>query len=116
MKKTFFSMSALLFIVTACKKETVVSDTTIVTDTTIVATETAEATKPMDSAAMMKAWEAYATPGEAHKTLALDNGNWTAESTMWMGPNDQKPMKSTMTANIKMIMGGRYQEQGIRAI
>ena len=110
MKKTFFSMSALLFIVTACKKETVVSDTTIVTDTTIVATETAEATKPMDSAAMMKAWEAYATPGEAHKTLALDNGNWTAESTMWMGPNDQKPMKSTMTANIKMIMGGRYQE------
>lgn len=113
MKKTILSLAAIVLLTAACKKaeETPATDATA-TDSTAVApnTETAEAAKPMDSAAMMKAWEAYATPGEPHKMLAMDNGNWDCESTMWMGPDDQKPMKTKMASTSKMIMGGRYQE------
>lgn len=112
MKKSILSIAALILMTAACKKaeETPAADTTMAADTTAVKTETAEAAKPMDSAAMMKAWEAYATPGEAHKMLAADNGNWEAESTMYMSANDPKPMKTKMTASTKMVMGGRYQE------
>lgn len=112
MKKTILSLMALALMTAACKKTetTTVADATATTDSTAVATETAEAAKPMDSAAMMKAWQAYATPGEAHKMLAMDNGNWEAESTMYMTANDPKPMKTKMTATAKMVMGGRYQE------
>ena len=96
----------------SCKKaeETPAADTTPTDSTAVAPTETAEAAKPMDSAAMMKAWQDYATPGEAHKMLAMDNGNWNAESTMYMGANDPNPMKTAMTATTKMVMGGRYQE------
>lgn len=59
--------------------------------------------------AMMKAWEAYATPGDMHKELAKEVGTWTSESTMWMKPNDPNPMKSKGTAEIEMAYGGRYQ-------
>lgn len=112
MKKTILFLAAIVLMTAACKKaeETPAADAAAPADTTAVATETAEAAKPMDSAAMMKAWEAYATPGEAHKMLAMDNGNWDCESTMWMGPDDQKPMKTKMAATSKMVMGGRYQE------
>lgn len=111
MKKTILSLAALVLLTAACKKaeETPASDTTV-TDSTTVKTETAEAVKPMDSAAMMKAWEAYATPGDAHKMLAMDNGNWNIESTMWMKPDDPNPTKSKMTSTSKMILGGRYQQ------
>lgn len=112
MKKTILSFAAFLLVMTACKKaeETPAADATTPADTTAVTSETAEAAKPMDSAAMMKAWEAYATPGEPHKMLAMDNGNWVCESTMWMAPDDPKPMKTKMTSTSKMVMGGRYQE------
>jgi uncharacterized protein DUF1579 len=62
-----------------------------------------------DEAAMMKAWEEYATPGPMHKMLADETGNWTADTKMWMDPT-KKPEVSTMKAEIKMILGGRYQE------
>lgn len=62
-----------------------------------------------DSAAMMKAWEAYMTPGKYHQMLAKDDGNWNEEITMWMSPSGP-PEKSTATAVNTMIMGGRYQE------
>lgn len=111
-KKTILSLAALIVMTAACKKaeDAPATDAAATADTTAVATETAEAAKPMDSAAMMKAWEAYATPGEPHKMLAMDNGNWDAESTMYMSANDPKPMKTKMAATTKMIMGGRYQE------
>jgi len=111
MKKTILTLAALALMTASCKKaEPATTEPVTVTDSTAVKEETAEAAKPMDSAAMMKAWEAFATPGEAHKMLASENGNWNAEATMWMSPDDQKPQKSTMTASIKMILGGRYQE------
>jgi hypothetical protein len=58
---------------------------------------------------MMKAWEAYMTPGEMHKLLAASDGEWTADISMWMDPAGQ-PMKSTGTMTNKMIFDGRYQE------
>ena len=70
------------------------------------ANETPEA--PMDSAAMMKAWQSYMTPGEEHKLLAKANGKWNEEITMWMSP-DAPPTKNTATAENKMIMNGLYQ-------
>ena len=63
----------------------------------------------MDSAAMMKNWIDYMTPGKAHKWLADANGTWTGEVNMWMSP-DAPPTKSTTTSTNKMIMGGRYQQ------
>lgn len=112
MKKTMLSFTAIVLMATACKKadETPAADATPPVDTTAMASETAEATKPMDSAAMMKAWETYAAPGEPHKMLAMDNGNWDCESTMYMSANDPKPMKTKMTGTSKMILGGRYQQ------
>jgi len=105
-------MVALLLMTAACKKnvEKAADANAVPTDTTTVKTETAEAAVPMDSAAMEKAWIAYATPGEAHKMLAKDDGNWDEEVTMWTKPNDPKPMKTKMTATAKMVFGGRYQE------
>ncbi len=111
MKTTILSLAAIVLMTIACKKaEETPADATTPADTTAVPTETAEAAKPMDSAAMMKAWEAYATPGEPHKMLAMDNGSWDCESTMYMSANDPKPMKTKMTSTSKMVMGGRYQE------
>ncbi len=111
MKKTILSFAAMVLMMTACKKseETMITDETA-TDTTVVTTETTEAAQPMDSVAMMKAWEAYATPGELHKMLAMDNGTWDCESTMYMSENDPNPMKTKLTGVSKMILGGRYQE------
>lgn len=49
------------------------------------------------------------TPAEQHKMLALENGTWHEEMTMWMEPGAE-PMKNTMTAESKMIYGNRFQE------
>ncbi len=62
-----------------------------------------------DQEAMMKAWQAYMTPGDAHKMIAKSNGQWKAEVTVWMAPG-APPEKSTATATNKMILGGRYQQ------
>ncbi|HMK06835.1 MAG TPA: DUF1579 domain-containing protein [Flavobacterium sp.] len=110
MKKTILSLAAVILMVAACKKEEKSTEVVTTTDSTAVKTEAAEAAKPMDSAAMMKAWQDYMTPGETHKMLAMDSGSWSCESTMWMKPDDPNPTKSAMSATSKMIMGGRYQE------
>ena len=72
-------------------------------------TEAAPVEPPMDSATMMKNWQAYMTPGEAHKMMAAANGSWDADITMWMSP-DAPPSKSTGTTVNEMILGGRYQQ------
>jgi hypothetical protein len=66
-----------------------------------------------DSATMMKNWETYMTPGEAHKMMASWNGTWTGEVTMWMTP-EATPSKSTATAVNKMVLGGRYQQSSLK--
>lgn len=63
----------------------------------------------VDSATMIKNWQAYMTPGEEHKLMASWNGTWTGEVSMWENA-DAPPTKSTSTAINKMILGGRYQQ------
>lgn len=111
MKKIFFTLSMISLVFISCnndKKDKMETEDTVVADTT--ATEEPEMKEePMDSLAMQKAWEAYMTPSEAHKRMATDEGKWNDEMTFWMGP-DVPPEKATATEEIKMILGGRYQE------
>ncbi|OYU81214.1 MAG: hypothetical protein CFE23_05460 [Flavobacterium sp. BFFFF1] len=110
MKKSCTYLAALLITVTACKKEDVKNESAT-TDSTTVATEktATEPAKPMDSVAMMEAWKAYATPGDMQKLLAEESGNWSGESKMWMDPT-KAPEVTTMKGELKMVLGGRYQE------
>ena len=57
----------------------------------------------------MKAWMDYMQPGEFHKLLAVYNGDFDEEVTMWMTPG-APPTVSTSTSKNEMIMGGRYQK------
>ena len=68
---------------------------------------------PAQDDAMMKAWEAYMTPGDVHKMMAKDDGTWNAEVSMWMSP-DAPPAKSTGSCTNIMIMGGRYQQSAFK--
>lgn len=72
-------------------------------------TATTEAAPPMDSAAAMKAWEAYMTPGKPHELLKSQDGKWDAKITSWMAPG-APPSESKGTATNRMILGNRYQE------
>ena len=108
MKKLTTTLLLLALCFTSCKKETKTDDA----EKTIkdsVAVEEPAAEQPLDSAAQMKAWAAYATPGNEHKLMADEVGTWNCEMTFWSEPNG-KPEKATSTANVKMILGGRYQE------
>ncbi|HEX8561837.1 MAG TPA: DUF1579 domain-containing protein [Flavobacterium sp.] len=111
MRKIILSVAVFSVVATSCKKEETKTTTTEIqrNDTvTVVKDEASEV--PMDSVAMMKAWDNYMTPGEPHKMLSNDVGTWDEESTMYMKPNDPNPMKTKMTAVNKMVFGGRYQE------
>lgn len=108
MKKIYLSMAVLALTFTACKEETTPPGETETAKDTIVQQETVPE-QPMDSAAIAQAWQNYMTPGNAHKMLAEEEGSWNCEMTFWMGP-DGNPEKYTSSADIKMVMGGRYQE------
>ncbi len=115
MKKALvlFTMLSLFFI--SCKEEqkkavdleaTITEDITDISEPEMMEEMMEE---PMDSIAMQQAWEAYMTPGDHHKMMAAETGKWTNEMTFWMGA-DSQPTKATSTAQIKMILDGRYQE------
>ena len=70
------------------------------------AKETAPATMP-DSAAMMKAWQDFATPSAMHKWMEKTNGTWEAEVSQWMAPG-VPPTKAKATNIQSSAMGGRY--------
>ncbi len=59
--------------------------------------------------AAQKAWMEYMTPGSMHKMMALANGEWKTDLTVWMAPG-APPTKETGACTNKMILGGRYQE------
>jgi hypothetical protein len=112
MKSIYVTLSMLLVCLYSCKKE-VNTETESVKNTDSIKTEEPIAEQPLDSAAEMKAWADYATPGNPHKMLAEESGTWNCEMTFWMEP-DGKPEKATSTAEIKMILGGRYQESNYK--
>lgn len=108
MKKmtTTIVLAALCFV--SCKKE-IKSDAVSTAAPDSIKTETTEAEPELDSAAQMKAWMVYATPGAPHKVMTDEVGTWNCDMTFWSEPNG-KAEKATSTADIKMILGGRYQE------
>jgi len=59
---------------------------------------------------MTKAWQAYATPGDAHKKLEALAGSWTAKTKMWMDPG-QPPEEAEGTSEQTWVLGGRYLAQ-----
>lgn len=112
MKNFYLTLLILAVCFISCKKEikTESGDETEnkkVTDT--IKTKEQAIEQPLDSAAQMKAWAEYAIPGNAHKLMADETGTWNCDMTFWSEPNG-KPEKASSTANIKMILGGRYQE------
>ena len=69
-----------------------------------------KAEKQMDQQAMMELWKKLATPGEPHKLFASLAGNWTTTTKEWMEPG-KPPTESTGTADMKMLLDGRFLYQ-----
>lgn len=69
-----------------------------------------KAQKPMDPQAMMELYQQLAQPGEPHRQLASLAGSWTTKTKEWMEPN-QPPTESTGTAEMKMLLDGRFLQQ-----
>lgn len=66
--------------------------------------------KQMDEQAMMEMYQKLATPGEPHKLFASLAGSWTTTSKEWMEPG-KPPTESTGTAEMKMLLDGRFLYQ-----
>jgi len=64
----------------------------------------------MDMQAMMEMYQKLATPGEPHKLFASLAGSWTTHMKEWMEPG-KPPMESTGTAEMKMLLDGRFLYQ-----
>jgi len=114
MKKLLFSLTvvSLCFISCEKKEKNTTTEKTTTTDTIVKTTEEAPE-KPMDSIAQAQAWEAYSNPGEAHKMFAEEIGKWDCEMKFWMAPD--APFETAYTvADVKMILGGRYQEASFK--
>jgi hypothetical protein len=69
-----------------------------------------KAEKPMDQQAMMELWKKLGTPGEPHKLFASLAGSWTTTTKEWMEPG-KPPTESTGTADMKMLLDGRFLYQ-----
>ena len=66
--------------------------------------------KRMDPQAMMEVWKKLGTPGEPHKLFATLAGSWTTTTKEWMKPG-KPPTESTGTAEMKMLLDGRFLYQ-----
>lgn len=69
-------------------------------------TKKAQEAPVMDEQAMMEKWQAFATPGAAHKVLDAKVGRWTTKITSFMAPG--QPMESEGVSEMKWAMDGRY--------
>lgn len=66
--------------------------------------------KEMDPQTMMELYQKLATPGEPHKLFASLTGSWTTTTKEWMEPG-KPPTESTGTADLKMLLDGRFLYQ-----
>jgi hypothetical protein len=71
-----------------------------------------QAEKSMDPEAMKEVYMKLATPGEQHKQLAGLAGSWTIKTKEWMEPN-KPPAESTGSAEMKMLLDGRFLQQEV---
>ncbi len=73
-----------------------------------------KAEKKMDQQAMMELWQKLAQPGEPHTLFATLAGSWTTTTKEWMEPG-KPPTESTGTAEMKMLLDGRFLYQEYHA-
>jgi hypothetical protein len=66
--------------------------------------------KQMDPQVMMEEYKKLSTPGEPHKQLASVEGSWTTKTKEWMEPG-KPPTEATGTAEMKMVLDGRFLQQ-----
>ncbi|MDQ8003825.1 MAG: DUF1579 domain-containing protein [Pedobacter sp.] len=110
MKNSILAAGLSLLFFTACnsEKKDNTSDSTTV-DTTILDTDTTTS-EPADSAAMMKAWEAYMKPGNEHQMLSKSVGNWEAAISFYAPDGSVASTSPGIKAETKMVLGDRYQQ------
>jgi hypothetical protein len=70
--------------------------------------------KQMDPQAMMETYKKLAAPGEPHKLFATLAGSWTTTTKEWMEPG-KPPTESTGSAEMKMLLDGRFLYQELNA-
>lgn len=104
MKQTALYLFIAASLAVSCNNET---KTEPATKDTGSAVNTTPVAPPMDSAAMAKAWQDFATPGDMHKWMASHVGTWEAEVSQWMG--GPEPTKSKAKDVVTMSMNGLYQ-------
>ncbi len=63
-----------------------------------------------DDQAAMEAMARAATPGPMHAFWASHAGKWKVHTRMWMQPGTE-PLESDATAEMAMILGGRYVQE-----
>src|SRR4026207_684562 len=56
--------------------------------------------------AAMKAWMAYATPGDTHKTMSGLVGTWETTIKTYMQPGE--PTEQKGSSSFESVMDGRY--------
>ena len=61
----------------------------------------------MDPEQMMELWKQAATPGEPHRLFSALAGSWTTQTKEWMEPG-KPPVESSGTAEMKMLLDGRF--------
>ncbi len=66
--------------------------------------------KHIDPQAMMELYTKLATSGEPHKLFATLAGSWTTQTKEWLEPS-KPPVESTGSAEMKMLLDGRYLQQ-----
>lgn len=109
MKKHFLTVALIALAFTSCKKEESNQVEIPLEEPVIEEPVIEEVMEIPDSATIAQSWMDYATPVEAHKMMANDNGVWNEDMTSWTYAGAE-PMKMSMTAEIKTIYDGRYQE------
>ena len=111
MKKITLTFAAATLLLWSCNSSTTddktKTETTAADTTKKMADATTTTAPPMDSAAMMKAWMDFATPGAMHTWMVKTNGTWEAEVSQWMDAK-APPTKMKATNVQTAAMGGRY--------
>jgi hypothetical protein len=67
--------------------------------------------KETDIQAMMKKYMDASAPGDAHKKFDDLVGSWDIATTMWMNGPDQPATTAKGTAELKLVLGGRFLQQ-----
>jgi Protein of unknown function (DUF1579) len=110
MKQKLITFCAVAFLFAACKNEKKTDGEKKETPSAENKMENTDV-KPaatMDSAAMMKAWTDFATPGDMHKWMAKTNGTWEGEVSQWGMDPSAPPMKEKAVNVQSSAIGGRY--------